>query len=331
MPDANPYDHWPIDRISRLTKAETVNLRDNARARGATDVVERCESLLAQLGRPRLAGPPSTAKGYTQPAPEQTVNEVAELIKALPPADAVPFAQLRSERIARPVSAFSELWREFIVCGFSSQEKSDPDTPLGNFARGTSPILDLALVLLHRSDQSWVANELSRAGLRRMATKKMALICSAREAFIAARGEDDRLASGYGNVSGLGVFVELAAGRASDRDLAQSAAFSASIDPGPLYGIGHKQIRNVLVNCGLAHNLVPLDSRWRGFFAGRVDFRSTDLAQRSRYLAIEDILRRALLRVQDRRSDIPNLAVLDSMVFAFQSDQGYGVNGWASS
>lgn len=264
--------------------------------------------------------------------PETAAVEIAELLTSLPNVADVQNAQARLKRLANPVSTFSALWRQYINCGFSSQEKSDPDTPVGRFAQGESPLMDLQSVLAHSEDPGWIAAELAAAGLNRMTQKKTSLLLSARDAFAAAKGRDDLLVNGRaGAGDGLRVFLDLASGRASDHDIANSSKFSQSIDPGPLYGISHKQIRNILVNAGLAHNVIPIDSRWRAYVGNRMYFETTDLAQRCRYLEVEDVIRNALMLTQERRDDIPNLAVLDSVVFAVRSVQGHSSGGWAGS
>jgi hypothetical protein len=321
-----PDDYWTSERIAGLSRAEIQNLRANALAQGAQTIVQRCDSELSRGRSPKARRAKSSFL-----IDENKIEEVAGLIEGLPPAADVPLAAKRLQRLAEPVTTFSALWRQFIVCGFSSLEKSDPETPLGAFSRGSSPILELSAVLDHGADGDWIAAQLARGGLNRMTTVKVGLVTSAREVFRTTVGHDDALANGRGAGSPLEVFLDLAAGRSSDRDLAASAVFSASLDPRAFKGIGHKQIRNILVNSGLAYNVVPLDSRWRAFFGSTLEFTSTDLGRRPRYLAIEDLLRNALLRVQPVRSDIPNLAVLDAIAFASQSSLGHGVGGWAGS
>lgn len=322
-------DTWPIERIQNLTKSEVHNLRSNALERGNQTVVERCDQVLNTATTSR-----SGRAGRVMPAgmslPETAGEEVAELLMNLPKVADVPNAQARLKRLANPVSTFSELWRQYINCGFSSQEKSDPDTPLGRFAQGDSPLMDLPSIHHHGADAEWIESELSAAGLNRMTQKKTKLVRSARKAFVAAKGSDDLLVNGHTG-TGLDVFLDLASGRANDRDIATSGKFSESIDVGQLYGIGHKQIRNILVNTGLAHNVIPIDSRWRGYVGNRMSFGVADLGQRSRYLKVEGGIREALMLVQERRNDIPNLAVLDSVVFALQSTKGHTSGGWSGA
>ena len=262
--------------------------------------------------------------------PETAAMEIAELFTNLPSVTHVRNAQARLQRLSDPAATFSVLWRKYINCGFSSLEKSDPDTPLGRFAKGDSPLMDLQSILDRGEDSEWIASELAAAGLNRMTQRKTKLVLSAREAFAAAKGHDDLLVNGRAG-SGLDVFLDLASGHANDRDIATSAKFSQRIDAGQLYGIGHKQIRNILVNTGLAHNVIPIDSRWKEYVGHRMHFDAADLAQRTRYLEIEDVIRKALMLAQERRNDIPNLAVLDAVVFAVQSAEGHAGGGWTGA
>jgi hypothetical protein len=60
-------------------------------------------------------------------------------------------------------------------------------------------------------------------------------------------------------------------------------------------------------------------------------FESRDLARQTRYLEIEDVIRKGLMLAQESRDDIPNLAVLDSVVFAVQSVQGHVDGIWTGA
>lgn len=319
-------DNWPLERIRNLTKDEVKNLRDNAFRMGSHLIVGRCNQVLNSkvIRKSKFAGQKSIK------IPADAAEKVADLLVTLPRIAEIKNAQARLERLANPVTTFSALWRQYINCGFSSQEKSDPDTAIGMFAKSNSALMDWQSVFDYGEDVQWIAAELAAAGLNRMTDKKTRLLLSARQAFLGAMGKDDRLANG--NVGfGLDVFLDLASGRASDRDIATSAQFSRSIDSGQLYGVGHKQVRNILVNTGLAHNVIPIDSRWREYVGHHLHFSATDLAQRSRYLDVEHVIRTALILVQKRRDDIPNLAVLDASVFAVQSADGHASGGWTGA
>lgn len=318
---------WNIDRIRALTKNEVKNLRDNGLKKGRTDIVALCDEVLLESSTQTRVRKSRGQSKSTFNIPDTAAMEIAELLLKLPKTSDVSNAKNRLRWLAKPATTFTELWRHYVTCAFSSQMKSDPDTPLGRFASGSSPLLDLRAVLEQGGSPGWFANELRVAGLNRMHKKNEEILKSGRSAFSASSGGDDFLANGKSD-AGLGIFVMLASGSVSDSDIATSAQFSATISTDDLYGIGHKQIRNILVNAGLAHNVLPIDSRWKNFVNGRMHFEQSDLSNFSRYLAIEDVIRKALLVVLQYRQDIPNLAVLDAMVFAVQSTNGHEGGEW---
>jgi hypothetical protein len=318
---------WNIDRVRTLTKVEVQNLRENVLARGRVDIVALCDEVLSEtFARSKVKKSTDRSKSPFS-IPATAVAEIAQLLLELPNASNVQNAQNRLRWLDNPTSTFTELWRHYVTCAFSSQVKSDPNTPLGRFASGNSPLLDLQSVINHGADPTWFAAELSTAGLNRMHKKNMEILKSGRSAFTASRGHDDLLINGLPD-TGLGVFIDLASRRVSDRNIETSAAFSATIEVNDLHGIGHKQIRNILVNAGLAHNVLPIDSRWKNYVNGRMYFEQSDLQNARRYLAIEDVIRQALVLVLEHRQDIPNLAVLDSVVFAVQSVNGHQGGEW---
>ncbi len=318
---------WSIDRIRKLTKVEIKNLRENAHSRGCADIVAMCDGVLTEsVTRPKSKKSKDQSKSPFN-IPDNASSEIAELLLKLPKTSDVMNAQNRLRWLANPASTFMELWRHYVTCAFSSQMKSDPDSPLGRFATGNSPLLNLKAVLDQGANPAWFEEELRAAGLNRMHKKNQEILKSGRDAFLISRGNDDLLVNGKKG-AGLGVFIDLASGKVSDRDIATSAAFSKTINTDDLYGIGHKQIRNILVNTGLAHNVLPIDSRWKNYVNGRLQFSQLDLSNANRYLAIEDVIRKALLIALQHRQDIPNLAVLDAVVFAVQSTTGHEDGEW---
>jgi hypothetical protein len=321
-------DIWSIDRIRTLTKVEVINLRENALSKGRVDIATLCDDVLSEnFARPNTRKSTNRSKPSFN-IPATAGAEITKLLLKLPNASTIQNAQNRIKWLANPTSTFTGLWRHYVSCAFSSQMKSDPDTPLGRFANGDSPLLDLQSVIDYGTDTTWFESELRIAGLNRMRQKNVEILKSGRNAFAASRGHDDLLKNGRPD-AGLGVFIDLASDRVSDRNIETSAAFSASIEVDELHGIGNKQIRNILVNTGLAHNVLPIDSRWKNYVNGRMHFEPSDLQNARRYLAIEDVIRQALLLVLSHRRDIPNLAVLDSVVFAVQSTNGPQGGEWA--
>lgn len=106
---------------------------------------------------------------------ESAASELAKLLVALPKVTGVPNAQNRLGWLANPVATSLVLWRHYVTCAFSSQEQSVPDTPLGRFANGHSPLLDLQLVIKYGTDLAWFATEL-KAAHKPMTTERLGAI-----------------------------------------------------------------------------------------------------------------------------------------------------------
>ena len=255
------------------------------------------------------------------------IDSLANAILALPPVMQSNNARERLRAQAAPVRTLSALWYRYIVCGFSTQENSEKDSRLGRFVRADGPLLHLAAVAAHSGDPAWVEREVRLYGFGKWDIKRT-LVTAAYPLFMEAGRPDDMLTDLCRAGGALKLFCDLARGEVSDRDLTLSAGFSAGINATPFHQIGEKQIRNILVNTGLAHNIVPLDSRWKTFFAELLVVTPKVLANRNRYLAIENALRSALLLVRERRPDIANLAILDAIVFEHMSKQGIDDGGW---
>lgn len=179
-----------------------------------------------------------------------------------------------------------------------------------------SSLLDLSGVTAVNCDPKWVKDQISAAKLG-MDTKKVKIVTSAWPLFTSAGQPGDHLVD-LSSPGVLKVFSDLAARVHSDEDIGTSRAFSSTLDPRPFHQVGHKQLRNILVNTGLAVNVIPLDSRWVGQLGLDVGIVVQDhhLSSKSTYLAIEDFVREALLLCQVARPDIRSLGEVDSLVFA---------------
>ncbi|WP_186308658.1 hypothetical protein [Paraburkholderia sp. BCC1885] len=146
--------------------------------------------------------------------------------------------------------------------------------------------------------------------------------------FVEGGAPHDVLADLCRETDALNVFCDLARGDTDDHDVAMSATFSQSLDHSASLHIGNKQIRNILVNFGLARNVVRVGSRWPNFFGDILATNSATFQNIDRYLAVENVLRSALIRVHAQRLDIENLAVFDAVVFSHMSKKGMGSGGW---
>lgn len=304
---------YPIttEHITSLAPDELVALAPIFRKLGHSGAADQCEALLAA---------------------EPDVDILAQRIAALPAVSSVPAAVERRSSQEHPVKDFSRLWRIFVVCGFSSQMNSNHDSPLDKFRKSSSPLLKLSTVIQQGAKAGWVKSQILQAAdkhggpIRRNLARRTRMIEDGRKAFIdAGARRSDRLQDGLiGKEGTLGVFIRLARGEISDRDLATSDAFSRNLASKSrtafekIHLIGPKQLRNILVNSGLAHNVLPLDSRWSGFLGYRKGFNEPNLTSERAYRTTEQLVRLALIRAKGTRSDITNLAILDSLVF----DQG---------
>ncbi|WP_186084756.1 hypothetical protein [Burkholderia gladioli] len=333
-------NEWPIERIRTLTRESVGVLRGNCLTRNPA-VVELCDQVLADSSYAFDAEKPVKKNGGASNSkikksekdgnraefvlPPNAVDLIAQRLLKLPFADTVANGRERRKLQQSPVQTLGDLWRLFVVCGFSSQENAEDDGKLAAFLHADGPLLHLDKIRANRCDPVWVLSEIGGRGLR-FSENKADLVIGNYAHFVEAGMESDRLADRCHGIEKLKIFCELARGTVHDHDLAGSAAFSKRLNAAPFVQIGPKQLRNILVNGGLAHNVVPLDSRWLTYLKGIVPEGSA--LTLARYLLIEDLLRQALLSVQDQRADLANLAVLDAVVFASQSKKGVSPTAW---
>ncbi len=249
---------------------------------------------------------------------EEVIAQIAALLVLLPPSHSVDSSVERQQQIAAPVSTFSGLWHVAVVCAFSSTEKSGKGSWLERFNKSKSPLLELKVMLAWDGNKQWVYKALDDCGNLRLHDRKWQILLSLQKAFKAALGTTDLLVDGHDGTP-LQVFIDVARGRLSDEDLPTSRIFSGQLDPCGLYGIKNKQIRNILLNAGLARNVMALDSRFMSYVGDRIPFKKNDLSRPDRYLEIEDILRCALIAIQAVRPDLSNLSILDAVIFGFMA------------
>ncbi|WP_157040524.1 hypothetical protein [Polaromonas naphthalenivorans] len=312
---------WRLEDISELCDEEIRTLRTNAECRGGACVIALCNTVLASRGNSRSTRnrrPVATQNGHPE-MNSNAVDLVADLFRGLPIAANMPNAVRRQQLQARPIETLGELWRLFVVCGFSSQENSSENGPLANFFRKDGPLLSLDRVIKDGSKLEWVLAQLVGFGLR--FTPNKALLVTGNLPFFAQSGSSstrlDSLSQSGGPLSLFGRLSLDGSLRDSDREIARSATFSAALQDVPFPQIGQKQLRNILVNGGLSRNVVPLDSRWMNFL--RPAFKGGKIkVERSRYLVYEQLLRDALISVIEQRPDLENLAIVDAVVFSIK-------------
>lgn len=313
---------WDLDRIRALPVEKIRILRQNALDRDLS-VAARCDEVLAAFqnnSRRRINN--RTDEPFR--LPEDAVDRVATLFRNLPDVAGVQNGVKRREMQRSPIKTLGDLWTQFIMCGFSSQENSNDGAKLSLFIKGNSPILSLRALQENNCNSDWVTSHINEKGLR-FPQKKISLVSGNYAHFSLAGDADTPLSEACIKNGPLKIFCDLARGSANDKDIRKSREFSATLKHSELPGIGLKQLRNILVNSGLAHNVIPLDSRWLNYLA---DIVPNKINRPRWYLAIEDLIRNALIETQKYRNDIENLAVLDAVVFALQSSEGISTPAW---
>ncbi|MBC5782639.1 hypothetical protein H8N03_06755 [Ramlibacter sp. USB13] len=320
---SRPATLWNMDKVRALSRDERKTLRGNALSQGTEDgraVADLCDQADAEGAVKRIRTKAGDRREGTRSASlafdAGVVARVAEKMAALPRAEDVENATQRMWRGEAPATVLADLWQKLVECGFSTREKSEATDPLGLFIAADGPLFHLDQVLAHAADLGpWVDTCMNDSGLWRLKFKRE-LVEGNLPHFAKAGAPQDPLNTLCRNGQALQLFCDLARGTISDAHLPSSKHFSAGLDPKPFPQIGHKQLRNILVNTGLAVNVVPLDSRWKKFFDGIVTLEDWMFSSKKAYLALEDLLRQALIQIQPKRPDLANLAMVDAIVFA---------------
>ena len=170
---------WTAERIQTLSGDELDNLRANATRHGRGDIALLCEAEAA--GRTMRAPKPGntrTKAAVSAEIPVQALERMVAKIVALPPVEVMGNGKDRLRRQAAPAETLAELWRQFIICGFSSQENAEVNSALGQFVRADGPLLSLDEVGRNGCDAIWVEQEVRRHPLR-LWPNKVALVTGA--------------------------------------------------------------------------------------------------------------------------------------------------------
>lgn len=315
---------WTEEKINSLdSRSEIESLRDNALRLGNQVLADRCESVLNSKYRKKQNHRQRSPRRSMFPPLDEVREYLVDKFLNLPDLNTElsssqkKIVQSRIDIQDKPVRSLADLWFCYMTCALSSQERSSWDSKFGVFCRSDHVVLNLRSLQKELVTEVWLTEQL-KEHLPRMLKNKVRLVYDAYGNFarLGSPHLDLRDASATGP---LAIFVQLAQGVLSDRDIVSSASFSASLNPGLLRGVGHKQIRNILVNSGLAVNVIPIDSRWLNFM-NLVEFSdwTPNLQNLDEYLLVEDLVRQALIQCSNSRADITNLAILDSVVFSQQ-------------
>lgn len=335
MPD------WTIERVRALSAIEIRSLQTNALKGNNAPVAELCAQALRENSPARRKR--HTSAQHIRPQPQTpldaaAVAAVAKAIVALVPETERGFSENVRANIRRrennaadaPQLTLRGLWWQYIVCAFSSQERSGVGTAVHFFEHSHNHLHNLAEVSKAGAAPDWVrhqfeqfAQQCAQASIQpalRMSNRKGDIVMRGFPLFAVAGAPTDALSACCVKGGDLKVFCDLARGALSDRNLATSAQFSWDLDPKPYHGISHKQVRNILVNSGLAVNVLPLDSRWKSFLEDKAGLvLHGNFGVKAFYLDVENVLRQALLAILAVNSTFPvkNLAALDAVVFEY--------------
>jgi hypothetical protein len=323
---------WTIERVRALSTVDIRALHGNAVRLNNEEITSMCTEALAETGktlRAREAG--------TTPFDGSAVEVVAAALEAtVPETEEQLSGSLRSaisEIAARAAISsrltLADLWYHYVVCAFSAQEKSGKGTAAHLFETTKNPLHTLQDVASAGADESWIATQLeqfaeqckqakvSQFGFVKAKTK---VLLRSYPLFAQVGAPDDALAVCCRGQEDLRVFCDLARGTVSDRNLATSARLSKTLEPKSFHGVSHKQVRSILINSGLCSNVLPLDSRWKRFLEEKAQIRvEGDFARKDYYLAVEDLLRQALISIRAKNPEFPveDLATLDAVVFEY--------------
>lgn len=210
----------------------------------------------------------------------------------------------------------------YVCCVFSTREASGPGSNLERFERSASDLLQPDRVLSQYKISGWIEAEVRAHRFYRVSADVKAVECVARMLKLATEGGNGAtvgpmLLKNLPDVGdyALRLFRDLAASVKNDHHLPSSGLFSAAPRPHTKsLGVGDKQMRNILVNTGLAINVSPLDSRWQGWLKRNCGI-TIEVSDSAKYLSAEHLIRLAVIAIQNERPDLSSLALVDRLVF----------------
>lgn len=139
----------------------------------------------------------------------------------------------------------ANIWKVFVGCQVTTQQRSGPDTPVGYFLNSKSPALDYAACKKSSSIEELLKREFSKAGLRRGNTMAdyLSKILSTLE-----NGEWETLLKHLSTIESR---------TTREKELKVAQYLQSNLYP----GLGPKQSRNFIQWLGLSRYEIPLDSR----------------------------------------------------------------------
>ncbi|SAL79371.1 hypothetical protein AWB67_05438 [Caballeronia terrestris] len=310
--------NWTTEKLQQLSKKSLATLRANALARNGSALVELIDSL------PDATQTPTPRRAQVLEWADAEIARVAEKLTKLPricESDAgEQRAALPSKLHTLTVGAF---WHMYVCCAFSTQERSGPNSNLYRFEHSASVLLDPNCVLSQYKVSGWIEAEVRAHHFWRVSANVKIVECVAGLLDLATAERNGAPVASMllknlpvAGEHALRLFRDLAAGVEDDHDLPSSYAFSKALRPHTekLYGVGDKQLRNILLNTGLAVNVLPLDSRWQNWLKIECGI-DIDITSHAKYLLAEHLIRLAVIEIQPVRPDLSSLALVDRLVF----------------
>ncbi|MGO3868892.1 MAG: hypothetical protein ACTJH7_02345 [Alcaligenes sp.] len=174
----------------------------------------------------------------------------------------------------------AEIWRIFVGCNVTTQQRSGPNSAVSKFLNSESPALDVGICRKSKDVQYLIEQECKSAGLRR-------------SVIIA-----NNLAKTLNNLEKEGGWAELQAQLVTLKEettLQKERLVSDYLRSGDFPGLGQKQARNFIQWIGLSRYEIPLDSRvlnrLREFGANFVP-RGSAMTDETVYLFVQDLVQR---------------------------------------
>jgi hypothetical protein len=318
---------WTIERVRALSTVDIRALEGNAVRLKNAEITAMCAEALAETGKTLRARPSGTS-----PFGDNAVAAVAAALEATIPATEEQLSgsvrsaisQIAARAAISSRLTLADLWYQYVVCAFSAQEKPGKGTAAHLFDETKAPLHSLQDVASAGADAIWIATQFeqfaeqckeARVPRFGFVKAKANVIMRGYPLFAQVGNPDDALVDCSRGQEDLRVFCDLARGTLTDRDLATSARLGKILEPKSFYGVSHKQMRSILLNTGLCSNVLPLDSRWKRFLEEKAQIViEGDLARKDFYLAVEDLLRQALIFTLAKNPDFPakDMATLDA-------------------
>lgn len=176
---------------------------------------------------------------------DSDIKRWRKFLASIPMNDFIQARQDRNIDRKNIVLTESSIWKTFVECQVTTQQRSGPNTPVNLFLNSNSPALNYDQCLEVGNLEQMLKNELTNARLRRINVITSNLMTILEEL---NEGEWDCL---------LCCMKKLASEKKPPETLERNVVMYMQKFP----GLGPKQSRNFLQSLGLSQNEIPIDSR----------------------------------------------------------------------